>query len=46
MFMVALNLLGDGLHNVLDGVFVVAAFTVDRSLGLATSFAVLLYEIP
>jgi zinc and cadmium transporter len=42
----ALNLLGDGLHNAIDGVLIAAAYTTDVSLGLATSVAVLLHEIP
>ncbi len=41
-----LNLVGDALHNLIDGVILAAAFIVDTSLGVATSIAVLLHEVP
>jgi zinc and cadmium transporter len=40
------NLLGDGLHNFIDGAIVAGAFTVSPQLGLATTAAVGLHEIP
>ena len=39
-------LTGDGLHNVTDGVAIAAAFLVDVQVGIATSIAVVLHEIP
>lgn len=39
-------LLGDGLHNFLDGVLIASAFMVDYQLGIATTIAVALHEIP
>lgn len=39
-------LLGDGLHNFIDGVLIAAAFLQDPSLGVATAVAVVLHEIP
>lgn len=43
---VALNIVGDGVHNFIDGMLVAASFMVSRELGLATSIAVLVHEIP
>jgi len=40
------NLLGDGLHNFLDGAIVAGAFLVSPKLGIATAIAVALHEIP
>jgi zinc and cadmium transporter len=42
----ALNLLGDAAHNFVDGMAIAAAFLVDTSLGITTSLAVLLHEVP
>lgn len=42
----ALNLFGDGIHNFLDGAIIAASFLVDTSLGIVTTFAVILHEIP
>jgi zinc and cadmium transporter len=41
-----LVLIGDSVHNVLDGILISAAFLQDRSLGLVTTFAVAAHEIP
>jgi zinc and cadmium transporter len=41
-----LNLIGDGLHNFTDGIVIDASFMVDIGLGLSTSLAVALHEIP
>lgn len=38
--------LGDGLHNFVDGVLIAAAFLTDPALGLTTAIAVILHEIP
>lgn len=40
------NLVGDGLHNFLDGAIVAASFAVSTELGIATTIAVALHEIP
>ncbi len=40
------NLVGDGLHNFLDGVIVAASYIISVPVGLATTLAVLLHEIP
>lgn len=41
-----LILIGDGFHNVLDGVLIAAAFMTDVHLGIVTSIAVCAHEIP
>jgi zinc and cadmium transporter len=39
-------LFGDGLHNFIDGMSIAAAFLVNFQLGLITSIAVFIHEIP
>jgi len=41
-----LNLIGDGVHNFVDGVLIAASFLVSVSLGFTTSLAVVFHEIP
>jgi len=41
-----LIVLGDGIHNFVDGVLIGAAFLVDIQLGVVTSLAVATHEIP
>jgi zinc and cadmium transporter len=41
-----LVLVGDSLHNSLDGVLIAAAFLTSRPLGLVTTLAVAAHEIP
>ena len=40
------SLVGDALHNFVDGAIVAASFIVDPGLGVATAIAVALHEIP
>lgn len=42
----ALNVFGDGAHNLVDGMAIAAAYLADPSLGLTTTVAVLLHEVP
>lgn len=39
-------LLGDGMHNFIDGVLIAAAFLQDPALGVAATVAVVLHEVP
>ncbi|MBD3248080.1 ZIP family metal transporter [Candidatus Falkowbacteria bacterium] len=41
-----MNLIGDGLHNLIDGIVIAASFSVDVSLGIATTIAVIAHEVP
>ena len=41
-----LILVGDGIHNLVDGVLIAAAFLTDIHLGIITSLAVVAHEIP
>jgi zinc and cadmium transporter len=40
------NLIGDALHNFVDGAIIAGAFIASTELGLATTIAVALHEIP
>lgn len=42
----AINILGDAIHNFIDGVVIGASYLVSPRLGLSTTVAVLLHEIP
>ena len=41
-----LIIIGDGIHNFVDGVLIAAAFLTDVQLGIVTSLAVAAHEIP
>jgi len=41
-----LNLIGDVFHNLLDGIIIVSAFSVNTSLGLTITLSIVLHEIP
>lgn len=41
-----LNIVGDGIHNFIDGLILAASFSVDIKLGIITTFAIALHEIP
>ena len=41
-----MNLLGDGIHNLLDGMIIAGAYLVSFPAGVATTLAVIFHEIP
>ncbi len=41
-----LNLIGDGIHNFIDGMVIAASFLIGFSVGLATAVAVIFHELP
>jgi zinc and cadmium transporter len=41
-----INLIGDGLHNFTDGTLIAASFMIDFQLGIVTTIAITLHEIP
>ena len=42
----ALVLIGDSVHNLIDGVLIAAAFLTDTRLGVLTALAIVAHEIP
>ncbi|MBI5354886.1 MAG: ZIP family metal transporter, partial [Candidatus Aenigmarchaeota archaeon] len=41
-----MNLVGDSIHNFIDGVIIAASYLVSVPLGIATTLAVVFHEIP
>lgn len=41
-----MNLFGDALHNFIDGLVIAGAFVIDKHIGIATTLAIALHEIP
>ena len=41
-----MNLIGDGVHNLIDGMLIGASYCVSVPIGIATTLAVILHEIP
>ncbi|MEK7665215.1 MAG: ZIP family metal transporter [Patescibacteria group bacterium] len=41
-----MNLIGDGIHNFIDGLIMAAGFVTNPSLGIASTVAIILHEIP
>lgn len=41
-----LNLLGDSVHNFIDGLIIGASFIINTNLGITTTLAVILHEVP
>jgi len=43
---VFMNLIGDGVHNMFDGLAIGASYIISLPVGIATTLAVILHEIP
>lgn len=43
---VALNIVGDSFHNMIDGMLIAASFLAGVPIGITTTIAVILHEIP
>lgn len=41
-----MNLVGDGMHNFIDGMVIAGSFLINPQLGLATTIAVISHEVP
>ena len=41
-----MNLVGDGVHNFIDGLIIGASYLVNIPVGIATTLAVILHEVP
>lgn len=41
-----INLIGDSVHNFIDGLIIAATFLIDVKLGITTSIAIAFHEIP
>src|SRR3989338_8093486 len=41
-----MNIISDGLHNLIDGIVIGGAYLVSTEVGIATTIAVILHEIP
>jgi zinc and cadmium transporter len=41
-----MNLMGDGIHNFIDGLVIAASFVFSIQIGITTTFAVIAHEIP
>lgn len=41
-----MNLIGDGMHNFIDGAIIAASYIVSLPVGIATTLAIILHEIP
>ena len=41
-----MSLLGDAIHNLIDGLIIGVTFVINTSLGIASTIAIILHEIP
>jgi len=45
-FLLKMSLIGDSIHNFIDGLIIAGAFLLDIKIGIATTLAIALHEIP
>ncbi len=43
---ISMNIMGDALHNFIDGIIIAASYLVSIPLGISTTIAIALHEIP
>ena len=43
---VTMNIVGNGVHNMIDGMLIGASYTASVPIGVATTIAIILHEIP
>jgi zinc and cadmium transporter len=41
-----INLIGDGAHNLIDGIIIITAYVVSPGLGLAATISIIFHELP
>ena len=41
-----INLIGDGIHNFIDGLVIAGAYAVSITLGIATTISIIFHEVP
>lgn len=41
-----INIIGDGIHNFIDGIVIAGSYAVSISLGIATTLSIIFHEIP
>jgi zinc and cadmium transporter len=41
-----INIIGDGVHNLIDGLIIAASFVTSPALGVSTTIAIMFHEIP
>ncbi|MBW2965895.1 ZIP family metal transporter, partial [Candidatus Woesearchaeota archaeon] len=41
-----MNLIGDGIHNLIDGLIIAASFIVNIPFGIVTTIAIIAHEVP
>lgn len=41
-----INLIGDGIHNFIDGLVIVASYSVNIGVGIATTISIIFHEVP
>jgi len=42
----SINLVGDGVHNIIDGIIVFSTFSISPALGIPVTISIILHELP